>query len=102
MKNMVWKLSKASNKIKLGFQIIGFHKCKNNQLFPMVFTSWLFNLFYLNNEEISVHARMCTQDIFQFNSIICPIFFAQKSGHVVYTHELMGNPYCNKVLVPTH
>jgi hypothetical protein len=73
-----------------------------NQLFLMVFTSWLLNLFYLNNEEISLHARMCTQDIFQFNSLVCPIFFAQKFGHVLYIHELMGNPYHNKVLVPTH
>jgi len=49
-----------------------------NQLFLMVFTSWLLNLFYLNNEEISLHARMRTRDIFQFNSLVCPIFFAQK------------------------
>jgi hypothetical protein len=27
---------------------------------------------------------MCTQDILQFNIIICPIFFAKKCGHVFY------------------
>jgi hypothetical protein len=79
-------------KKQLGFQIIGSHKCKKIQLFPMVFTSWLLNLLYSNNEEISVHARMCTRDIFQFNSLVCPIFFAQKFWTLTMYTWINGKP----------
>jgi len=45
---------------------------------------------------------MCTQDFLQFNTIICPIFFAQKCGHVLHIGDLKGSLSHINVLVPTH
>jgi hypothetical protein len=39
-----------------------------------------------------MHPRMCSQDILQFNTIMCPILFAQMCGHVLYIDELKGSP----------
>jgi hypothetical protein len=65
----------------------------------MVLTNWLLNL---TNEVCSVYSRMCIQNIFQFNTIVCHIFFAPKCGHVLYIHELKGSHSHINVLVSTH
>jgi hypothetical protein len=60
--------------------------------FQLVLTNWLLNLFYSNIEMNNEHPKMCTQDILQFNTIMCPILFAQMCGHVLYIDELKRSP----------
>jgi len=83
-------------KNQLIFKLSIFTNVKNSWLSLVVLTNWLLNLFYSTNEVCSVYSRMCIQNIFQFNTIVCHIFFATKCGHVLYIHKLKGShPHIN-------
>jgi len=68
----------------------------------MVLTNWLSYLFYSTNEVCNVYSRMCIQNIFQFNTIVCHILFAPKCGDVLYIDELKETHSHINVLVSTH